>query len=236
MENYYDERSHIDKAFQNWNGAYWVQGCRIGTSIPTRCSAGRQGPCGTMPTRTPARRSRHARVGTQLPDQWSKHNAQDSGYGGEAIAEMTRWDWAEDLLEWFDYYLKGEGRSRICMPKSSATTGSGASNHPGLRATLNPHRSTSPSARPTAVGWAELRWPVEACNPSPLNAPRSATKTSTSPACRPFTSKSARRTTAGRFSLNSKTLRPASDSVTPPWTCGTMPVDMNLRRSRRAAL
>ena len=27
MENYYDERSHIDKAFQNWNGSiYWIQG------------------------------------------------------------------------------------------------------------------------------------------------------------------------------------------------------------------
>ena len=40
MENYYDERSHIDKAFQNWNGSvYWVQGMRIGTSILTRCSA-----------------------------------------------------------------------------------------------------------------------------------------------------------------------------------------------------
>ena len=27
MQNYYDERSHIDKAFQNWNGSvYWIQG------------------------------------------------------------------------------------------------------------------------------------------------------------------------------------------------------------------
>jgi hypothetical protein len=27
MSNYYDERSHIDKAFQNWNGSvYWIQG------------------------------------------------------------------------------------------------------------------------------------------------------------------------------------------------------------------
>ncbi|MCH1421948.1 MAG: hypothetical protein L7U62_00455 [Candidatus Poseidoniaceae archaeon] len=43
------------------------------------------------------------------PDQWSKHNAQDSGYGGEAIHNMTRWDWAQDLFEWFEYYLKGIG-------------------------------------------------------------------------------------------------------------------------------
>ena len=43
------------------------------------------------------------------PDQWTKHNNQDSGYGGEAIHNMTRWDWAQDLFEWFEYYLKGIG-------------------------------------------------------------------------------------------------------------------------------
>ena len=43
------------------------------------------------------------------PDQWTKHNAQDSGYGGEAIHNMTRWDWAQDLFEWMEYYLKGIG-------------------------------------------------------------------------------------------------------------------------------
>ena len=34
---------------------------------------------------------------------------QDSGYGGEAIHNMTRWDWGQDLFEWFEYYLKGVG-------------------------------------------------------------------------------------------------------------------------------
>ena len=43
------------------------------------------------------------------PDQWTKHNAQDSGYGGEAIQNMTRWDWGQDLFEWMEYYLKGIG-------------------------------------------------------------------------------------------------------------------------------
>ena len=28
------------------------------------------------------------------PGQWTKHNAQESGYGGEAMKNMTRWDWA----------------------------------------------------------------------------------------------------------------------------------------------
>ena len=38
-----------------------------------------------------------------------KHNAQETGYGAEAIHNMTRWDWAQDLFEWFEYYLKGVG-------------------------------------------------------------------------------------------------------------------------------
>ena len=43
------------------------------------------------------------------PDQWTKHNAQDSGYGGEAIHYMTRWEWAQELFEWMEYYLKNIG-------------------------------------------------------------------------------------------------------------------------------
>jgi predicted acyl esterase len=31
------------------------------------------------------------------------------GRGGEAYPEMIRFDWMQDMLEWFDYYLKGIG-------------------------------------------------------------------------------------------------------------------------------
>ena len=31
------------------------------------------------------------------------------GRGGEAFPEMVRYDWMQDLLEWFDYYLRGIG-------------------------------------------------------------------------------------------------------------------------------
>ena len=157
-ENYYDERSHIDKAFQNWNGSvYWVQGMQDWNVDPHQVFGG---PSGTVwyHAYEDAGYDVRGMLGQwehNYPIQWSKHNAQDSGYGGEAIAEMTRWDWAEDLLEWFDYYLKGKGRSRTCTPKSSAMTDSGASNPRGLHATLNPRRLTLPPAQPTAVGWAE---------------------------------------------------------------------------------
>ena len=32
------------------------------------------------------------------------------GRGGEAFPEMVRFDWMQDLLEWFDYYLRGIGQ------------------------------------------------------------------------------------------------------------------------------
>ena len=43
------------------------------------------------------------------PDQL--YNRSDlGGYGGEAFPEMIRFDWMQDLHEWFDWYLKDEGR------------------------------------------------------------------------------------------------------------------------------
>jgi len=112
MENYYDERSHIDKAFDNWNGSvYWVQGMQDWNVDPHQVFSG---PIGYnwyqdyidagFEVRGILGQWEH-----NYPDQWSKHNAQDSGYGGEAIHNMTRWDWAQDLFEWFEYYLKGIG-------------------------------------------------------------------------------------------------------------------------------
>ncbi len=112
MENYYDERSHIDKAFENWNGSvYWVQGMQDWNVDPHQVFSG---PVGYNWYQDYINAGFEVRgiLGQwehNYPDQWSKHNAQDSGYGGEAIHNMTRWDWAQDLFEWFEYYLKGIG-------------------------------------------------------------------------------------------------------------------------------
>jgi hypothetical protein len=112
MSNYYDERSHIDKAFQNWNGSvYWVQGLQDWNVDPHQVFGG---PIGTNWYQDYIDAGYEIRgiLGQwehNYPDQWSKHNAQDSGYGGEAIHNMTRWDWAQDLFEWYEYYLKGKG-------------------------------------------------------------------------------------------------------------------------------
>jgi hypothetical protein len=112
MDNYYDERSHIDKALGNYNGSiYFVQGMQDWNVDPHQVFGG---PPGTNWYQ--AYINAGYEVGGMLgqwehnyPDQWTKHNNQASGYGGEAIQNMTRWDWGQDLFEWMEYYLKGIG-------------------------------------------------------------------------------------------------------------------------------
>ena len=112
MENYYDERSHIDKAFQNWNGSvYWVQGMQDWNVDPHQVFGG---PIGTNWYQDYVDAGFEVRGilgqwGHDYPDQWQKHDDIDSGYGGEAFDNMTRWDWGQDLFEWFEYYLMERG-------------------------------------------------------------------------------------------------------------------------------
>ena len=112
MDNYYDERSHIDKAFQNWNGSiYWVQGMQDWNVDPHQVFGG---PLGTNWYQAYVDagfevRSILGQWGHHYPDQVSSHDGVDSGYGYEALHNMTRWDWGQDLFEWFEYYLQERG-------------------------------------------------------------------------------------------------------------------------------
>ena len=112
MENYYDERSHIDKAFGKWNGSiYWVQGMQDWNVDPHQVFGG---PPETNWYSDYVESGYEVRGilgqwGHDYPDQWQKHDDSESGYGLEALPNMTRWDWAQDLFEWFEYYLQGRG-------------------------------------------------------------------------------------------------------------------------------
>ncbi len=112
MHNYYDERSHIDKAFQNWNGSvYWVQGMQDWNVDPHQVFGG---PPGTNWYQTYVDAGFEVRGilgqwGHHYPDQVNSHEGVDPGYGFEALGNMTRWDWGQDLFEWFEYYLQERG-------------------------------------------------------------------------------------------------------------------------------
>ena len=112
MHNYYDERSHIDKAFQNWNGSvYWVQGMQDWNVDPHQVFGG---PPGTNWYQTYVDAGFEVRGilgqwGHHYPDQVNSHEGTDPGYGFEALGNMTRWDWGQDLFEWFEYYLQERG-------------------------------------------------------------------------------------------------------------------------------
>ncbi len=43
------------------------------------------------------------------PDQPDRHGTLSSGYGAEAFPNMSRMDWAIELYNWFNYYLKDLG-------------------------------------------------------------------------------------------------------------------------------
>jgi predicted acyl esterase len=47
------------------------------------------------------------------PDRPTEHVTLNNGTGGEAFPHTVRYDWAEDLKEWFDYYLKDLGQKPI---------------------------------------------------------------------------------------------------------------------------
>ena len=70
-------------------------------------------------------------MGAQLPTN-GLNTTPRFGYGGEAIHNMTRWDWGQDLFEWMEYYLKGIGPKPAFTLKFSAMMENGELKTHGL--------------------------------------------------------------------------------------------------------
>jgi len=106
LNEYWAERSYLDRAYDNYEGSiYWVQGLQdlnVDSHMVfphyERFQEGGFDVKGMI-----------GQWGHDYPDQWYKHINISAGYGAEAFPEMTRWDWGQDLFEWFEYYLKGIG-------------------------------------------------------------------------------------------------------------------------------
>ena len=68
---------------------------------------------------------------------------------GEAFPEMIRFDWMQDMLEWFDYYLKGIGEHLDNGLKSNPIKGHGA-----LKTVIHQRMSWF-----NPLNWAPI-WPI----------------------------------------------------------------------------
>ena len=109
---YWAERYFLERVIQNYQGSvYLIQGMHDWNVDPHMA----------VPT---INRVKDAGIEAKgLFGQWD-HDYPDraiqldersdiGGRGGEAFPEMIRFDWMQDLLEWFDWYLKEEGEKPL---------------------------------------------------------------------------------------------------------------------------
>ena len=104
--DYWEERTFFSRALENYNGSvYIIHGLQDWNVDPHMA----------FPTHNILVeagfdvKGLYGQWGHDYPDRISGHESLSSGRGQEAFPYTLRWDWADDLLEWFDYYLKDKG-------------------------------------------------------------------------------------------------------------------------------
>lgn len=104
--DYWDERRHLPDVLENYRGSvYLVWGLQDWNVDPYHAFP-------TYQMMIDAGINARAIAGQwahNYPDQPDRHGELESGYGLEAYPNMTRMDWAVELYQWFNYYLKGIG-------------------------------------------------------------------------------------------------------------------------------
>ena len=105
---YWTERSFLDRVVENYNGSvYIIQGMQDWNVDPHMAFPIHQIISDSgIEIKTLAGQWAH-----DYPDRISGHSSQSSGRGLEAYPYTLRWDWADEMLYWFDWYLKGEGEA-----------------------------------------------------------------------------------------------------------------------------
>jgi predicted acyl esterase len=103
---YWKDRYFFDRAMANWNGSvYLIHGLQDWNVKPHMA----------FPYYNLVRAQGLEAKGLfgqwahMYPDRPSEHKSLPAGHGKEAFPLSVRYDWAQDLLEWFDHYLKGTG-------------------------------------------------------------------------------------------------------------------------------
>ena len=104
--DYWEERYHLQDVLDNYEGSvYLVWGFQDWNVDPYHAY-----PAFEMLNEAGI----HTRVisgqwAHNYPDQPDRHDDLNSGYGAEGFPNMSRMDWAIELFNWFNYYLKGIG-------------------------------------------------------------------------------------------------------------------------------
>ena len=104
--DYWEERTFLDKTIANYDGSvYIIHGMQDWNVDPHMA----------FPTHNILiengfeTKGLYGQWAHDYPDRAAGHEGLSSGRGGEAYPYTLRWDWADDLLEWFDYYLRNVG-------------------------------------------------------------------------------------------------------------------------------
>ena len=104
--DYWEERRHLPDVLENYRGSvYLVWGLQDWNVDPYHAFP-------TYQLMIDAGINARAIAGQwahNYPDQPDRHSELGSGYGKEAYPNMTRMDWAVELFQWFNYYLKDIG-------------------------------------------------------------------------------------------------------------------------------
>jgi len=106
---YWTERSFLDRVVNNYNGSiYIIQGMQDWNVDPHMAFPVHQIVVDSgIEIKTLAGQWNH-----NYPDR-QDHAQLPPGGGGEAYPYTLRWDWADEMLYWFDWYLKGEGEAPV---------------------------------------------------------------------------------------------------------------------------
>ncbi|MDP7001622.1 MAG: CocE/NonD family hydrolase [Candidatus Poseidoniaceae archaeon] len=104
--DYWEERYHLGDVLDNYNGSvYIVWGMQDWNVDPYHAFPAYQ----MLRDKGLTVRGIMGQWGHNYPDQGEVHAGLGSGKGKEAYANMSRMDWAIELFNWFEYWLKGVG-------------------------------------------------------------------------------------------------------------------------------
>lgn len=103
LDEYWSERYFLDRVLQNYEGSvYLIHGLQDWNVDPHMAFPAYN----QLEEKGNDMKALLGQWGHMYPDRPSEHVSLDPGRGAEAYPESVRYDWAQDLLEWFDYYLK----------------------------------------------------------------------------------------------------------------------------------